>query len=416
MRILLATYWYLPHVGGVSTYVYLLKRELERMGHQVDIFAHHPDMQKYYMPNNGRYLEKSKVKDLIYEKVLRYYDERLPQVDPWIRWREIERYSFEAAATVFGLAKYDLIHTQDIISTRALWRVKEKRTPLISTIHGCLATEFLYSGEVKDRNSLPWHYVASEEYFGAMSSDITIVPTQWLKNLLVQDFRVSESQLVVVPYGMDISSFQKKMGSSSKLIRPGDKKILACPARLVPVKGHEHLLSALARLKQDRDDWICWLIGDGPLRENLEQQSRSLNLEQHVSFLGNRDDVPVLLRQADIFVLPSLQDNLPFSVMEAQVAGKPVVVSNAGGIPEMVEHGETGLISPAGDSESLYQNLKKVIEDDSLRAQIAESAKEWGMLQWSLDTMMDRTLCVYERVIPKLRKGVVPLARQRKTN
>jgi glycosyltransferase involved in cell wall biosynthesis len=396
MRILLATYWYLPHVGGVSTYVYDLRRELERMGHEVDIFAHHPDMQKYYMPNNGRFLEKSKVKDLIYEKVLGFYNQQLPQVDSWIRWREIERYCYETAATVFGLTKYDLIHTQDIVSTRALWRVKPKHVPLIATIHGCLATEYLISGEVQERNTLPWTYAATEEYYGTTSSDITIVPTQWLKNLFVEEFKVPSDHLKVIPYGMDIDLFLQKIGQHPRLERPSDKKVIACPARLVPVKGHKHLLDALAQLRDERTDWICWLIGNGPLRKQLEQQRHRLNLENHVVFLGNRGDVPSLLDQADIVVLPSLQDNQPFSIMEAHVAGKPVVVSNAGGIPEMVEHGQTGVISPAGDTELLYQNLKKVLVDDDFRKEIAEKAKERAMVQWALKTMVTRTLDVYK--------------------
>lgn len=412
MRILLATYWYLPHVGGVSTYVYTLKRELERIGHEVDIFAHHPDMQKYYMPNNGRFLDKPKIKDLMYEKVLGYYNENLPQVDPWIRWREIERYSFETAATVFGLTKYDMIHTQDIISTRALWRVKAKRTPLIATIHGCLATEFLFSGEVKGKDTLPWYYVAAEEYYGATSSDITMVPTQWLKNLMVNEFNVPSNHITVVPYGMDIKSFKKRMNESSDLNPPSDKKVIACPARLVPVKGHEHLLNALAKLKQERNDWVCWLIGNGELLKKLERKSQKLNLEENVIFLGNRKDVPALLKQADIFVLPSLQDNQPFSVMEAQVAGKPVVVSDAGGIPEMVAHDSSGLISPAGQSDPLYYNLKRVLEDDVLRSRLAHNAKEWGLFQWSLDTMMARTLAVYETVAPQISKGGKRVVRQ----
>lgn len=416
MRILLATYWYLPHVGGVSTYVYTLKRELERRGHVVDIFAHHPDMQKYYMTNNGRFLDKTKVKDLIYEKVLGYYNQQLPQVDPWIRWRDIERYSFEAAATVFGLTKYDLIHTQDIVSTRALWRVKPKKTPLIATIHGCLATEFLYSGEVKSKESLPWHYAAAEEYYGSTSSDITIVPTQWLKNLLVNEFRVPADHLTVVPYGMDIPAFKKRMQKPSEFLFPEGKKILAVPARLVPVKGHSYLLSALARLKQDRDDWICLLIGDGELREKLENRAERLNLQDRVIFLGNRNDVPSLLKHADVFILPSLQDNLPFSVMEAQIAGKPVIVSDAGGIPEMVSHGSTGLISPAGQSDPLYMNLKTVLEDDEYRQRLAVNAREWGTLQWSVDTMMERTLSVFENVLPGISKGGVSVAQGKRKN
>lgn len=397
MRILLATYWYLPHIGGVSTYVYNLRRELQKLGHEVDIFAHYPDMQKYYITNNGRYLEKPKVKDLIYEKVLRYYNQQLPQVDPWIRWREIERYCYEVAVAAFGLSKYNLIHTQDIISTRALWRVKPRNVPLIATIHGCLATEFLISGEIQGKDTLAWSYVRNEERLGATSSDITIVPTQWLKNLYVDQFDVPNDHLQVIPYGMDIDRFLGEIPRHPKLERPVGKKILACPARLVPVKGHQYLLEALAILNQNRNDWVCWLIGNGPLRSKLEQQSKQLNLQDQVLFLGDRDDVPSLLYQSDIFILPSLQDNQPFTVMEAQVSGKPVIVSDAGGIPEMVVHGETGLISPAGNVDSLMANISKVLDDDDYRNRLAHSGKKWAMQEWALPTMMKRTMNVYQK-------------------
>lgn len=400
MNILLTTYFYLPHVGGVSTYVDTLKRELERLGHRVDIFAHHPDMQHYYMPNNGRTLVKSKVKDRIYEQVYAYYDQQMKHVDPWIRWRDIERYCFEAAASVFGLQKYDLIHTQDIVSTRALWRVKNKTTPLIATIHGCLATEFIYSGEVTGKDTLPWKYAAAEEFYGAISSDATIVPTDWLKALSMSEFAVPGKHLQVIPYGMDVAAFQKRL-ASAPAPASSEKRVLICPARLVPVKGHKHLIEALAMLKGVREDWECWLLGDGPLESQLREQVRSLGLEAHVQFWGPRQDVPELLSQADVFVLPSLQDNLPFSIMEAQIAGKAAVVSDAGGIPEMVKHGKTGLVSPAGQSEPLFQNLRRMLESDRLRTRLGEQAKRWALEHWSIETMMKKTLKVYDTVMKR---------------
>ncbi|MCS7458827.1 glycosyltransferase family 4 protein [Paenibacillus doosanensis] len=396
MNILLTTYFYLPHVGGVSTYVDNLKKELERMGHQVDVFAHHPDMEKYYMPNNGRVLEKSKIKNLIYEKVYAYYEQYMPHVDPWIRWRDIERYCFETAAAAFGLNKYDLIHAQDIVSARALWRAKPKGTPLVATIHGCLATEFIYSGEITSKQSLPWKYAAAEELYGAISSDATIVPTRWLKRLSMSEFKVPGEHLRIIPYGIDIGAFQERMEQWTAFRGPQDKKVIICPARLVPVKGHKHLLTALARLKQVRSDWVCWIVGDGPLMHELRQQSSSLSLDPYVQFLGSRSDVPALLKQAHVFVLPSLQDNLPFSVMEAQIAGKAVVVSDAGGIPEMVAHGKTGLVSPAGQSEAMFNNLHLILGDDVLRRRLGEQAKRWALHHWSLPVMMDATLDVYE--------------------
>lgn len=397
MKILLATYWYLPHVGGVSTHINHLKQELERLGHEVDIFAHHPDMQKYYMPNNGRYLDKEKIKSPIYEKTLAYYKETMPQLDPWVIWREIERYSFEAAGTVFGLTKYDLIHTHDIVSTRALWRVKPKDVPLIATIHGCLATEHMIAGDITSLEGIRWEYVSAEEYYGGTSSDLTIVPSEWLKNIMVNDFNVPENHIKVIPYGMDFEKFTTENEDSSTLERPSEKKLIVCPARLVPVKGHEVLINALAQLQKTRTDWHCWLVGDGELRQQLEQQVQQLQLGEYITFLGNRNDVPSLLKQADIFVLPSLQDNLPFSIMEAQVTGTPLIVSDAGGIPEMVQHGTTGLLVPVGDSKALFTSLETLLSDDNLRDQLSTNAQKFGLKQWSLQTMMKRTLKIYNK-------------------
>ncbi|MBA9084536.1 glycosyltransferase involved in cell wall biosynthesis [Fontibacillus solani] len=399
MKILLTTYFYLPHVGGLSTYVDVLRKELEAMGHHVDVFAHHPDMKKYYMLNNGRYLDKAKLKDPIYDKIYGYYDTNMKHVDPWIRWRDIERYCFEAAAAAFDLTKYDLIHTQDIVSTRALWRVKPKSTPLIATIHGCLAEEFLYTGEITGKETLKWKYIAAEEFYGAVSSDMTIVPTQWLKNLLIDEFGVAEHKLKVIPYGIDIKSFKKRLQQHVDLPVKEGHKVFICPARLVTIKGHKYLLDALARLKQVRSDWICFLLGNGPCRNELLVQRQALGLEQHVEFLGDRNDVPAILGRGDIFVLPSIQDNLPFSVMEAQAAGKPIVVSNAGGIPEMVTHEETGLISPVGESEQMFKNLLRLMEDRDLRKRIGEQARRWAIQQWSTHTLMQRTMDVYSSVI-----------------
>lgn len=102
-----------------------------------------------------------------------------------------------------------------------------------------------------------------------------------------------------------------------------------------------------------------------------------------------------------MFVLPSLQDNLPFSIMEAQIAGKAAVVSDAGGIPEMVKHGKTGLVSPAGQSEPLFQNLRRMLESDRLRTRLGEQAKRWALEHWSIETMMKKTLKVYDTVMKR---------------
>jgi glycosyltransferase involved in cell wall biosynthesis len=364
--------------------------------------AHHPDMVHYYLVDGHKKIEKWQIKRVIYEKLYRFYQRFMSHVDPWVRYRDIERYCFELGATLFDLEQYDVIHTQDIISTRALSRVKPPSVALVATIHGLLAKEHLISGDIESKESLAWKYVSDEEYYGCVSADATIVPTDWLRHEMEQ-FAVPPESLTVFPYGMDIAAFEEK--TKMPLTSPAEKKgifTISCPARLVPVKGHSTLLGGLRKLATDTS-WHCWLIGDGQLRREIKQMISDYGLTERVTMLGDRNDVPGLLKRSDIMVLPSLQDNLPFSIMEAQLAGTPIVASNAGGIPEMIEHGHTGLLFDVGNEEQLAQQLARLLKDAELRSELAGNAKEWAESQWSSVTLMERTLSAYDKALRKVR-------------
>jgi glycosyltransferase involved in cell wall biosynthesis len=170
--------------------------------------------------------------------------------------------------------------------------------------------------------------------------------------------------------------------------------------RLVEIKGVQHLLSALSQLKRIRKDWVCWIVC-GPITTHLQNQSKILGLEQDVLFLGKRNDIPYLLSISDIFVLPSLLDNQPLSVIEAQIAGKPVIVSDAGGLPEMVEHGTTGLISPAGEESSLCLHLDHLLTHEEFSETLGSNAQKWAIVHWSLDTAVKNVLSVNQKAISK---------------
>lgn len=403
LKILFATYWYLPHVGGVDSYINILKNELEENGHTIDVLAHHPNMKKIYMKTTDEEIDKTKIKDLVYDRVFKYYAKYMPHVDPWIRWRDIERYTFELAASCFDLSQYDIIHTQDIVSTRALWRVKPKQVPLVATIHGLLAHEHVLSGDVKSKDSLSWKYVSEEEYYGSMSSNVTIVPSRWLRKKLNKHFSVSKNHMKVIPYGTDISPFIEEMHKDPfpPIKIDPKKKIIACPARLVRLKGHRYLLKALKELKKKHKPFTCWIIGEGKYRKKLKKRVDRYDLKNQVKFLGNRYDIPALFNKADIIVLPSLQDNLPFTIMEAQIAGKPVVASNVGGIPEMIQHGETGLLFRRRKVSELKEQLSSLLQDNEMRKRLGENAKVWGRRQWSSEVLAQRTMDVYQNVTNK---------------
>lgn len=404
MRILFATYWYLPHVGGVNTYINVLRKELLKIGHQVDVLAHHtPKNDKIYMLTTGQYIDKAKIKDVVYKEVYAYYDHYHPYVEDWIRWREIERYTFELAAPLFDLDQYDIIHTQDIVSTRALSRVKPKHVPLVATIHGLLATEHVHAGDIPSKRSQRWAYVLAEEYYGAVSADQTIVPTNWLKRQLShRSIGVPRQAMKTIHYGMDIDGFLERFHSQESISYPQREKgktVFICPARLVPVKGHRYLLEALALLKRIRQDFTCWIVGDGKLFNELQTLAQQLNLQDVVLFLGSRNDVPQLLAKSDVLVLPSVQDNHPFSIMEAQVAGKLVVASTAGGIPEMVKHGVTGYLFPPKNSHALAKTLHHVLSHPRQSKQVAQRGMIWGTRHWSPKTLLHNTMKIYRQAL-----------------
>ncbi|MCQ6282559.1 glycosyltransferase family 4 protein [Bacillus sp. EB600] len=388
-------------------YIDQLKRGLEKKGHHVDILAKHPNLNGYYLVNHGKFISCDKLNKLINSCFNGYLSARVPIA------KEKSNHCFELAASYFNLEDYDIIHTQDIFSTRLLSRVKPKNTPLIASIHGCIATEylihrdrsFIYNNHIPNSNHhFDWKYKYWQEYSGATSSDITIVATNWLNNLLINGFNVPPQQLTIIPYGQDISEFDKKMEETSPVISPPGKTVIVCPARLAFIKGHKILIQTLEKLKQQRNDWVCWLVGDGNLRNELKLMTKRLNLEQNVKFLGVQKNIPAILKQADICVLSSLQESFPYAIMEAQLAGLPVVVSDAGGLPETVVNGQTGFISQKGNSDSIYMNIRQLMENKEMRNAMAANARLWAIQKWDLETMVDRTLDIYEQVI-KSKKG-----------
>lgn len=398
MKILIASRFVYPNIGGVSTYISQLKEGLERKGHSVDILAR-SSISRFYLNDIDNWIDSTKFQQRLKLKI-RENIKNLENIDPYFKQAEIDQQIFGDIALSFGLSRYDLIHAQDIYAASALFTKKPKNIPLVGTMHGTPLYNRVLDGEITT-DSEAWKFSLDYDRNAILSSDLCLVPSEWMKNFLIQTFNIPSDKIATSPHGMDIVQFQKKMNQENSQLNfdLATKQIIACPARLTAVKGHKYLLGALAKLKQDRNDWICWLIGNGPLEKQLKKQVEELELTKNVLFLGYQDNVPLLLKHSDIFVLSSLQENHPYAIMEAQVAGKPTVTTAVGGIPEMVLDGQTGLLSPRCNSEELYINLKTLLEKKELRETLGENGKKIAMKRWSIDTMIENTLLVYGSVL-----------------
>lgn len=407
MKILLATYWPIPHVGGVWNYMEQQKRELENLGHVVDLLGFNEDTSVVYIYNKDKVIEKEKIMPLLEAKL---NEEAYPEIhaNALVKYTEFQRYVFELSAAYLGLAEYDVIHTQDVIATASIARVLPEGTVLVATLHGSVAHEIRH--QLTGMHKSPTSFMARAYYdelerIGATAASYTIVANNWMKKILTEEFQVPEEQIKVLHYGFDTDTFlleSKKVNES--LLIPEDKTIITYTGRLIEMKGVHHLIAALGKLKEDRDDWVCWIIGEGDKQKELEKQAIELGLEDDVFFFGNRSDVPYLLSQSDIYVFPSLLENQPLSLVEAQIAGKPAIVSDAGGLPEMVEDGVTGLIYPAGDVDALYGLLQLLLNTPNFQSIIGNNAKIWGLDYWSLSKGAKSILEVYELSLAKGRE------------
>jgi glycosyltransferase involved in cell wall biosynthesis len=163
--------------------------------------------------------------------------------------------------------------------------------------------------------------------------------------------------------------------------------VVGLVGRLVPAKAPEVFLRALALAAARVPALRGLVVGDGPLRSELETEARRLGLEGRVVFAGVRQDVPELLPGLDALAFSSVREGLSMAMLEAMAAGVPVIATDVGGTPELITHGVTGLLVPPGRPESLADALVALLEDAAGAAAIRQAARRCVEDRFSLDRM-----------------------------
>lgn len=130
------------------------------------------------------------------------------------------------------------------------------------------------------------------------------------------------------------------------------------------------------------------LVGDGPSRGKLQDLAKKLEIEQHVIFTGFRSDIPAILGLLDVFVMPSLREGLGLSIIEAMLAGKPIVASNVYGIPEVVLDQETGILIPLGEPKVLADAICTLLDSHEKRREMGERGRQHAIRHFSIDRMV----------------------------
>lgn len=225
---------------------------------------------------------------------------------------------------------------------------------------------------------------------------------------LIEKIGIDPSRVAYIPNGVDITGFApclKKKAARTLLgtfAGPGTL-LIGTVGRLDPVKDQTGLVAAFHRLcellPREREYLRLAIIGEGPQRSVLEKQVACLGLAAQVCLAGNRNDVPALLAEFDIFALSSIAEGMPVTLLEAMAVGLPVVATAVGGVGEVVSDGMTGALVPADNPQALATALANYVLDETLRVQHGRAGRERAVNQFSLQTMLSAYTTLYDGLL-----------------
>ncbi|HOW42781.1 MAG TPA: glycosyltransferase [Candidatus Omnitrophota bacterium] len=234
--------------------------------------------------------------------------------------------------------------------------------------------------------------------------DQVIVLSECQKQVFVKR-GILAKKIQVVPTGINLDKYVS-VRNGQLLMKQFDLSnfqfAIMTVASLIPDKGINFLLDA-AQIVLKKYSKVCFLIvGDGPEAHNLKAQAKRLKIENNVIFMGLRNDIPELLSTADIFVLPTLAEAMSFSILEAMSSGKPIIASDVGGIPEVVQHQYNGFLIPPKHPEVLADHLLLLIDNSNLREIMGKRSIQIVEQKFNLNSSIERTWKIFDFCLAKL--------------
>jgi glycosyltransferase involved in cell wall biosynthesis len=365
--------------GGAQHIVYLLAKHLRKEYEITVACAPNGELIKKLRQENIRVIELSAL---------------CRNLQPW--------HDLQALWQLYRLMKrerFDVVHAH---STKAglLGRIAARLagvSVILFTAHGWAFTE---GRSFWKRSLLAW----IERFATRYSTKIICVSEHDYR--LALEFKVARpEQLMVIHNGLDSQpylspSFYRGEVTSTLLSFLGRKgvegrAVVTFVGRLAAPKDPLTLLQAIQKVP----DCKMLIVGDGPLRRELEGFIQQNGLGERVLLVGASDRIPEILAASDIFVLSSYWEGLPLVIIEAMLAGLPVVATRVGGVPELIEEGVTGLLVPPGNPVELARALRALLDDESLRRRMGEAGKKRALELFTLDRMIEQYQQLYKGVI-----------------
>ena len=373
MRVALVGDEYYPDIGGAPQYALELSLQLVKLGIETVVITHkHPGQA-----------EEEEIDGV-----------KIKRVKGWVLNHPHRTFSpllFCRCYKYILDEKFDVVHGLDVYSTMALMVIpfaRIFRIPCVLTCHTARGSAF----QIFLQRVLGWMFRVGNRLIAVSRASAQF------SHLL----GFSEKRVTVVPNGVDLSCFGRKIDAS--LMREelgiGDEPLVVTALRLIEGKSPDLLVSAFARVLEVVPDAKLVIAGSGQEEDNLSRQIQDLNITGSVFMVGRleKEKVAQLMAAADVFVLPSKIESFGLTLLEASAAGLPVVCSNAGGITEVFRDGFNALLCPPGDDNAMAKAIIRLLQDKELAKSISANAVETaGNFTW--ERTAEQTLQVYKEVL-----------------
>lgn len=287
--------------------------------------------------------------------------------------------------------KLDLLHVHYAIphaisGLLAQQMLGSEAPKLITTLHG---TDITLVGQ--DRSFF------EITRFGILRSNGVSAVSEFLKKMTIEEFDI-DRRIDAIPNFIDLSLYDRRAPRDRSAFAPPGEKVLLHVSNFRPVKRVLDVVRILERVVREVPA-VLLMVGEGPERASAQALARRLGVHDRVRFLGRQDRIEEIMLLADVFLLPSELESFGLSALEAMAAEVPVVGSDAGGLPEVVRHAETGFLLPVGDIEGMAARTIEILKDDEHRRSLGAAGRARAASLFNADRIVTQYEGLYERVL-----------------
>ena len=388
MKILMLTWEYPPRiVGGIARVVHDLSKRLIKDGHEVTVVT---------------YRDSADVPEYENDKGVNVYrvDNYMIHPNNFIDWIMQLNFNMLSKATeiINKEGGFDVIHAHDWLVTYAAKSLKNAYDiPIVATIH---ATEAGRNSGIHDETQ---RYINDTEWLLTYEATEVIVNSNYMKNEIQRLFGLPFDKINVIPNGINLSNFTgiERDYDFRRQYAMDNEKIILYVGRLVYEKGVQHLIAAMPKILSNYNDAKLIIAGRGGMMDELRAEASNLGLNDKIYFTGylNSKQVQKMYKCADVAVFPSTYEPFGIVALEAMLAGVPTVVSDVGGLDEIVTHGVDGMKSYAGNANSIADTVTALLYDHQLATNVSKKAKQKVKDQFNWEKIAQDTHFTYEKAI-----------------